>query len=452
MSLLIQVRTIYHSDFSPILNFVDEPPSLNLLLSILTDLGLVYPAIIILAAVLLLLSGFIAASESAFFSISEDQVEKLKRSTKAKSTIRLLHQRPLLFATNKLLSTMVRIGMVTIFALILLDESGTKLAAGLAIVYLTFVIALFADLIPKIYAKRFALTVAQVTSNGWSLVLTICKPIILHLVELKPIAKQDLSEAEIESVGFNNALINSSDNKGTLDRKNEILTSITNFSRLTVNQVMRNRLEIAAVDSSSSFTGIINFVKKSGFSRIPVCRESVDTIEGILYIKDLLPFLDYPDNFRWQSLMRPGFFVRENRKIDSLLKDFQEKRVHMAIVVDDHGKTIGLVTLEDLIQEIIGEINNESDEELFTKTKEGDTFVFDGSISLDEFCATLEIDRQILHRVNVESITLIDFILGLNQNFSKTGDQINYEQLTFVLESGDNKGARKVRVKVHEQA
>lgn len=432
---------------------MDEPPSLNFLLSISTDLGLVYPVVFFLAVVLMFLSALISASESAFLSITEEQLEHLRRSTIARTTVNLLDQRHLLFATIRLLNTMTRSGFVTIFALILLDDTETKSSAGLVIVYLALAIVLLADLIPKIYAKRSALFIARITGGAWSILTAICRPIFVHFVESKQENDREFYEPGITSNELNHGLVPDSENKGTAHRENNILTSIANFGKLTVSQVMRTCEEISAINSSATFTSLMDFVDKSGFSRIPVYRNTIDTVDGILYIKDLLPFLDHPEGFQWQSLIRPGLFVRESKKINSLLKDFQEKRVHMAIVVDDHGKTIGLVTLEDLIEEIIGEINDEfNDIEISAKKTEGETFIFDGKTSLEDFCAVLEIDRRVLGGLSTESKTLSDFILSLKQDFSRVGDQINYEHLTFFLDSVDRKGIKKVRVKVHEQA
>ncbi len=453
MHLLIRVRTIYLSDVSPILNYVDEPPSLNFLLSISTDLGLVYPGIFILAVVLLLFSAIVSASESAFLSITEDRLEQFRKSAKEQTVVALLDQRHLLLATIKLFSAIARIGLVTIIALILLAESPTILSVGLAIVYVTFATALCVEAIPKIYAKRSALPFARLTSGVWRILVLICKPIVIHFIDLKSVENNEYDEQGTVSDELNDALVQATEKEVTTHKETDILMSIANFGKLTVSQVMRTRVEISAIDSLSSFTSLMNCVDKCGFSRIPVYRNTIDTIEGILYIKDLLPFLDRPENFQWQSLIRPGFFVRENKKINSLLKDFQEKRVHMAIVVDDYGKTIGLVTLEDLIEEIIGEINDEFDDvETFKKKREGETIVFDGKTSLQDFCAALEIDQRMLGGVSREVKTLSDFIFSLKQGISKTGDQINYEQLTFIVESADTKGIKKVRVSVHEQA
>lgn len=431
---------------------MDEPPSLYFLLSISTDLGLVYPLILILAVVLLLLSAIASASESAFFSITEELVEQLRKSAKARTTVDLLDRPHLLFATVRMFSAVVRIGLVTIFAIILLGNNEVS-PTGLVIVYIALATALFVDLIPKIYAKRYALPLARMTSVGWNLLVKICKPFIGRFVEMPQADNSEFYESGIGPDAPNSAMTHTPDNIERTPSEKDFLFSIANFGKLTVSQVMRARVEISSIDFSSNFKSVMNSVDRCGFSRIPVFRNTLDTIEGILYIKDLLPFLDHPEGFQWQTLIRPGFFVRENKKIESLLKDFQEKKVHIAIVVDDHGKTIGLVTLEDLIEEIIGEINDEFDDvETFTKKTGNETFVFDGRTSLQDFCVAIEIDRRMLHRVSVESKTLSDFILSLNQGPSGAGDQINFEHLTFIVESADTKGIKKVRVKVHEQA
>jgi gliding motility-associated protein GldE len=216
---------------------------------------------------------------------------------------------------------------------------------------------------------------------------------------------------------------------------------------------MKSRVDISAVDSELNFTELMDQVNKSGFSRIPVYRETIDSIDGILYTKDLLPYLDESENFKWQKLLRPGFFVPETKKLDSLLKDFQGKRVHMAIVVDEYGGTAGIVTLEDLIEEIIGDINDEFDEVNIGYQKIDDhTFVFEGKISIHDLCKALEVDSTMFDDVKGESESLGGLILELHSALPKAGDQVVFDRFTFTVLSVDKKRITRVRVAVQQEA
>ncbi|MEQ9413732.1 MAG: transporter associated domain-containing protein, partial [Cyclobacteriaceae bacterium] len=194
-------------------------------------------------------------------------------------------------------------------------------------------------------------------------------------------------------------------------------------------------------------------INSSGFSRVPVYKETIDKIEGVLYIKDLLPFLDEDEKFKWQKLIRPGLFVPETKKLDSLLKDFQNKRVHMAVVVDEYGGTSGVITLEDLIEEIIGDINDEFDEEdaSFVKIDEN-TFVFEGKTSLHDFCKTIDVESNIFDTVKGESESLGGLILEINSAMPKVADQITFDRFVFTIVSVDKRRIKRVRVLINQQS
>ena len=203
---------------------------------------------------------------------------------------------------------------------------------------------------------------------------------------------------------------------------------------------MRSRIEMSAVEVELNFIELLDAVNKSGFSRIPVYKETIDHIQGILYTKDLLPYLGEGSGFDWQKLLRPGFFIPETKKLDSLLKDFQSKRVHIAIVVDEYGGTSGLITLEDLIEEIIGEINDEFDEVFVPFQKVDDrTFVFEGKISLHDFCKAMDLDPQYFDEVKGESESLGGLILELHNSMPNAGDKITFDRFMFTIVTVDQK-------------
>jgi gliding motility-associated protein GldE len=216
---------------------------------------------------------------------------------------------------------------------------------------------------------------------------------------------------------------------------------------------MQSRMDISAIDVEMDFHELMDRINKSGYSRIPVYEETIDNILGILYIKDLLPFIEKDEDFAWKELIRKSFFVPENKKVDTLLKDFQQKRVHMAIVVDEYGGTSGLVTLEDLIEEIIGEINDEFDDrdDFFFQEIDQSTYIFEGKVSLNDFCKRLELDIQIFDEVKGESESLGGLLLELNSKLPKNGTKIVFEDFEFTVLAVDLRKIKKVKVHLKSQ-
>lgn len=237
----------------------------------------------------------------------------------------------------------------------------------------------------------------------------------------------------------------------TTEEEKEIIKGIVAFGTISVRQVMRSRIDITAVDKTMDFHDLMDKVNKSGFSRIPVYKETIDRIEGILYIKDLLPYLEKDESFEWQKLMRPGYFIPENKKIDTLLRDFQDKRVHMAIVVDEYGGTSGLITLEDVIEEIVGEINDEFDEEDIHYNKLDDkTYVFEGKTSLNDFCKITNTDPHIFEEVKGESESIGGLILEIHSRLPNAGEKITFDKFVFTIVAVDQRRIKRVRVFINE--
>jgi putative hemolysin len=234
-----------------------------------------------------------------------------------------------------------------------------------------------------------------------------------------------------------------------VEGEKEILEGIVSFGTLKVRQIMKPATEISYTDISLNFFELIEFIRRSGFSRVPVCRGSLDAVEGFLYIKDLLPFLDQPAGFDWQKLLRPVYFVPETKKVDLLLKEFQEKRVHLAIVVNQHNKTVGLVTLEDIIEEIIGDINDEFDEPGIRYQKLSDNiYLFDAKTSIYEFCKVLNIDPAIFQPVKGLNESMSALLKEVNETLPFIGDKIQIDRFNFVIESVDHKRIKKIRVEI----
>jgi len=236
-----------------------------------------------------------------------------------------------------------------------------------------------------------------------------------------------------------------------LDEDEKILKGIVNFGNISVNAIMCPRIDVTAVDIKLGFCQIISVIIESGFSRIPVYSESFDNVKGILYAKDVLPYMNNTDSFKWQSLLRPPYFVPETKKINDLLKEFQQKKIHMAIVIDEYGGTSGIITLEDILEEIVGEITDESDEDeiLYRKIDER-TFMFEGKILLNDFLKVLDLDENFFDYVKGESETLAGLILELTGEIPKKNQVIKYGDFKFTIESADRRRIREIRVEYNQ--
>lgn len=436
---------------------MDDPyPSLILLAEVnsISASYLIINAIIFI--LLLIASGLISGSEVAFFSLNSDDIANMdeERNPRARRVIQLVDNPKSLLSTVLILNNLVNIAIVTLTTFVTWTVFGAG-ATGIVIVLIqtigvTFAIVFFGEIVPKVYATKAKVPFSLIMAPIIYFFSVLVRPLSFFLMGIS-----NVIEKRIEKKGYslsvnelNQALEITADDTSVEEK--EILKGIVNFGTLAVKQVMKSRLEITTVEYSTDFHELMDKINKSGYSRIPVYRETIDNVEGILYIKDLLPHIDEDEHFEWQSLIRKSLFVPENKKVDTLLKDFQRKRIHMAIVVDEYGGTSGLVTLEDLIEEIIGEINDEFDdvEDFFFKEIDPNTFVFEGRISLNDFCKKLEIDQQIFEDVKGESESLGGLLLELNSALPKNGAKLVFENFEFTILAVDTKKIKKVKVRL----
>jgi putative hemolysin len=436
---------------------LDEPPSIFLAHIFAMQLTPFYVFSFIAIAVLLMMSAVISASEVAFFSLKPDDLDRCRASGEAadESILTLLKRPRLLLATILIVNNFVNVGVVTIATFLMWDMTNTRdpeeTIVGIVTFATTFGITFFGEIIPKVYATQRNMFIARTVSGIWLVVEKICRPVSFVLLGMSGIIERRIKKKGYSSTveELNQALELTTDNPETSADEKEILKGLVNFGTLAVKQVMRSRIEMSAVEVDLNFTELLEAVNKSGFSRIPVYKGTIDHIQGILYTKDLLPYLGEGPDFNWQKLLRPGFFIPETKKLDSLLKDFQNKRVHMAIVVDEYGGTSGLITLEDLIEEIIGEINDEFDEVSIPFQKVDDrTFVFEGKISLHDFCKAMDLDPQYFDEVKGESESLGGLILELHSSMPNAGDKITFDRFMFTIVSVDQKRIKRIRVSV----
>lgn len=433
---------------------LDEPP--DFLLAEIISTSVIGHGIILV--ILLILSALVSGSEVAFFSLDHNDLSRFQRENKKSDLkiVRLLQNPRQLLATILILNNFINIAIVTISTFLTWEIVGTKTTEGVIIVVLTFIvtfaIVFFGEVMPKVYANHNNVAFASVTAPILLFSRSFFKPLSWLLMNLSKIIEKKFERKgyDISVEDLNKALEIATDETTTAEEK-DILKGIVNFGTLTVKQIMRSRLDITAFDVEMSYHELLDKINKSGFSRIPVFKETIDSIEGILYIKDLLPYVEEEEEFKWQNLLRPGYFVPETKKIDSLLKDFQEKHVHMAIVVDEYGGTSGLVTLEDIIEEIVGEINDEFDMEDFAYNKLDDnTWIFEGKTSLNDFCKTVDEDISIFDEVKGESESLGGLILELHTKLPEAGEKVYFDKFVFTVVSVDDKRIKRVRVFIKE--
>lgn len=408
----------------------------------------------LLLVLLLIGSALASGSEVAFFSLNNEEILSIQDSDpkRGKQVANLLAHPKKLLSTILILNNLINIAIVTLTTFVSWSLFGMN-ATGIVVILVqtvgvTFAIVFFGEIVPKVYANQARISFALGLAPILSFFSSILQPFSWFLM-----AFSNLIEKRVEQKGYslsvdelNQALDLTTED--TPEEEKDILKGIVNFGTLTVKQVMRSRMDITAIDVEMDFHELMDKINKSGYSRIPVYEETIDNICGVLYIKDLLPFIEKNEDFPWKDLIRKSFFVPETKKVDALLKDFQKMRVHMAIVVDEYGGTSGLVTLEDLIEEIIGEINDEFDDtnDIFFQEIDNDTYIFEGKVSLNDFCKKLELDPQLFEDVKGESESLGGLLLELNSKLPKNGTKIQFEDFEFTVLAVDARKIKKVKV------
>jgi len=404
---------------------------------------------------LLFLSAVLAGSEVAFFSLNADQRISLRESeiNSEKKVSQLLDKPQQLLATLLISINFVNIIFITLAnyltSQVLGEQSMETVLVTLFLLFgVTFIITFFGELIPKVWAQQNNLNFARYSAPLISFLNFAFSPLSKALLGISGLIEKRVKKKSytLTSQELNQALEITTD-ETTTDQEKDILRGILNFGNISVKSVMQARRDIVAFDTSMNFHELMDLINKNGYSRVPVYNETIDKIEGILYIKDLLKHIDQDEKFNWLPLLHNPFFVPENKKIDDLLYDFQEKRVHMAIIVNEYGETEGLVTMEDIIEEIVGEINDEFDEVEADYKKIGDNiYVFEAKTSLNDFCRVFEIEAAYFEKAKGESETLAGLIIELFGRIPSAGEEIEFEDFTFKVQSVDTRRIKKVRV------
>ncbi len=413
---------------------------------------------LLMAMVLLLCSGFASASEIAFFSLSPTDISAVEEGKHA-SDDRILALRAdseRLLATILITNNFVNVGIIMLlnyFFAEVIDFGGSDLLEFLFMtVLLTFLLLLFGEIMPKIYSAQHTLSFCRMVAPVLQIVERIFWPVSSLLMRSKKIASKVVQkENRTLSVDELEQALELTDKKEIAEEQN-MLEGIIRFGGEMAREVMTPRVDIVDLDIKTPYSEVLKCIVENNYSRIPVYSGSKDNIKGVLYIKDLLPHLNKPANFRWQSLMRPPFFVPETKMIDDLLRDFQTNKVHIAIVVDEFGGTSGIVTMEDIIEEIVGEINDEYDEEEMPYVKvSANSFVFEAKVLLSDFYKIMKLDDETFDDVAGEADTLAGLLLEIKGEFPKLHEVITYRNFRFEIVEMDERRIVKVQVTVEPE-
>ncbi len=410
---------------------------------------------IIIAIIGLFFSSFFSGAEIAYFSLSQDDIESIPDDNKRERIEALLKNPEKLLATILIGNNLVNVMIVVVLAFALnqmMTINNPVLDFVLLTVILTFLILLFGEVLPKLYANSNNVRFAQFTQPLLSAMVVLFSPISKLVVKSTYIVRKAVSKkADDISVEDLSRALEASDLKST-DEK-QMLRGILTFGDKTVSEIMRPRVDVVDIDIELGFDDVVKTVVESGYSRMPVYDESPDNIKGVLYAKDLLPYIGKKDDsFKWQSLMRPAYFVPESRMIDDLLEDFRKKKIHMAIIVDEFGCTQGIATLEDVLEEIVGDIDDEYDteEKYFTRVAEN-TYIFDAKTPLDDFFEATSIDEENFADHLDDAETLAGLLLSLKGDFLKEKEELKTEPCTFTVLKVKKYRIAKVKVEVNPE-
>ena len=421
------------------------------------------PAVIILLVILVLLfmSTLVTAAEIAFFSLTQGQIKGLRSSADYRNRL-LANQleRPAhLMATLAVIRNMIHIAVVILVlfgaSLLIHPEVARGWTLFILIILITVLILLFAEIIPSALVSRNSIAWARFMAPPVFFLANIVYPASTLLIRSSSYAERrllqkmpNLKEPEIAET------IEMVKDTSTPEEERKMIKGIVKFGNIEVKEIMRSRMDVTAVETKTGFRELLSVVISSGYSRIPVYEGTLDSIQGILYVKDLLPHLDKEESFEWINLIRPAFFIPENQRINALLTEFQDKKIHMAIVVDEYGGTSGIVTLEDIIEEIVGEINDEYDTESDApaySVVDENTFVFEGKTSLNDFYKIVKIDDSVFNEVKGESDTLAGLVLEILGKLPDKGEKVDWGDFSFTIDAVDNRRIKRIKVHFNEE-
>lgn len=430
-----------------------DPEPFSLIINTLTfETSMVFS--VALLFVLLFCSALVSGAEVALFSLTQTDIDSaLEENSKPIEIISKLLERPKkLLATILVANNFINIAIVILFAYL-----GSYFFEGISsaitrfvleVVIVTFLILLFGEILPKIYASRNRVKFAKFMAYPLRVLDFIISPLSLPMRSITIAIHNKLGKQKSNiNVNYLSQALELASDQDTTKEEHKILQGIVSFGNTDAKQVMQPRIDIFALEESLKLTEIFSEIVSRGFSRIPVYKDNVDTIIGVLYAKDLLPYLDRKQ-FDWRTLLREPFFVPENKKLDDLMVEFQEKKVHLAIVVDEYGGTSGIVSLEDVIEEIVGDISDEFDDEDLTFSKLDDkNYVFEGKTTLKDFYRIIKLENEnIFESKKGEAETIAGFVLEISGSFPKLGSKIKVDNYGFTIEALDKKRIQQVKV------
>lgn len=416
---------------------------------------------LVILCVLLLCSALASASETAFFSLSPNDINEMENSDKRADKLVLeLREKPKQFLatiliTNNLVNVTITIFSVYIMEKMFFFEDDTIWEFIINVVIVTSLLLIFGEMIPKITAAKMARTLSRNLAPTIKVLMVVFKPLSSLLVKSTSLIDNKIAKKTPDTLSITDltTAVDITTTEETPIEERTMLQGIATFGEKEVSDIMQPRVQLFAVKTTTPLDQLIELIIENGFSRIPVYEDTLDEIKGILYVKDLLPHIEEPE-FKWQSLLRPAFFVPENKKINDLFQDFRAKKIHIAIVVDEYGGTSGLVTMEDVLEEIVGDIKDEFDavvENQNYKKIDDKTYVFQAQTSLVDFCKVFDINEFYFEDIKGESDTLAGLILEKEGRIPQAGFSTSYKEFDFRIEKADKRRIIEIKVTYNEK-
>lgn len=415
---------------------------------------------LIILFILLFISALVSSSEVALFFLNPTDLEKIKEADDKRSmNVKSILNRPkYLLATILIANNTVNIAIIILSTITLHQQFNFYIFPSwldflLQVFGITFLILLFGEIIPKVYATKNALKISMNMAIPLNIMIKILRPISFLMISstnfIDKNIKRKTHDISVEELSHAIDLTNDINSN---QQEHQILKGIVKFGDMSVKEIMTARVNIVTIEKQTSFEEIINIILESGHSRIPVYEDSLDKVIGVLYIKDIIPHINKEQNFNWLPLLRTPFFVPENKKLDDLLKEFQEKKIHLAIIVDEYGGTSGIITLEDIIEEIVGEISDEFDTEDIIYSKLDDsTYIFDGNTTINDLGKIIVLeDESIFSEMKKEAETLAGLIIEISGKIPQKNEKVNFNNFSFVIEASDKRRIKRVKLIINK--
>ncbi|MCB0380512.1 MAG: gliding motility-associated protein GldE [Flavobacteriales bacterium] len=402
----------------------------------------------------------VSGSEVALFSLAPADLDKIKDAEdKGSANISIILNQPkYLLATILIVNNAVNIAIIILSTLTLQQQFNFSalpywLDFAIQVIGITFLILLFGEIVPKVYATKNALKIALLMALPLKLLIKVFKPISFLLIYSTNFFDKNIKRKTHDiSVEELSHAIDLTNDIHSNQQEHQILKGIVKFGETSVKEVMTARVNVVSIEKETPFNDIIKTILDSGHSRIPVYEDSFDKILGVLYIKDIIPHINKDDNFDWLPLLRNPFFIPENKKLDDLLKEFQERKIHLAIIVDEYGGTSGIITLEDIIEEIVGEISDEFDTEDIVYSKLDDsTYVFDGNTTINDLNKIIILDdNTIFTEMKKEAETLAGLIIEISGKIPQKNEKVNFHHFSFIIEASDKRRVKRVKLIINK--